>query len=119
MIVYRSGQIFCIDASGASAQAAKARFAQMQADRGSARGVAARLELVTLDYRRWWAEQQPEVRWAEAEARGAYVVDVSQTHWREKGFLLTFELTEDAKQFALLFLGLDQAACDALITSGA
>lgn len=114
MIIYRTGQAFRIDIAGASDDAVKARFAESRAERGSARGVASSLDQLALDFRRWWAEIQPEVRWADAEARGAYVVDVSQGYWREKCFLLTFELSEDATRFALLFLGLEQAACEAL-----
>lgn len=117
--MYRAGQSFRIDASGATDTLSKARFAESQAEQGAARDVAARVDRVAPDYRRWWAENQPEVRWAETEAHGAYVVDVSHGYWRETCFLLTFEFTQDATRFALLFLGQDQAACEALVRSEA
>ena len=117
MIVYRAGPSFRIDSSDASNDAAGKRFAEAHPDLRAVDDVAQELKRITLEYRRWWAEGQPEVRWAAMHATGAYVVDVSHVYWGDKTFLLTFEASSDASRFALLFLGLDQIACEAVVAA--
>lgn len=117
MILYRSGQSFRIAIVGASDEQAKACFASERTDEANSREVVASADQMTLQYRRWWAERQPEVCWAETNADGAYAIDVSHVFWWEKCFLITFELAADASRFALLFLGRDQAECEAAVWS--
>jgi len=117
MIVYRERQSFRIDSSDASNDAAGKRFAEARPGSRVVDDVARELERITLEYRRWWAEGQPEVRWAAMHATGAYVVDVSHIYWCDKTFLLTFEASSDASRFALLFLGLDQVACESVVAA--
>lgn len=115
MIVYRAGQSFRIDIAGSQNADVKNAFADARIARGLTASVAADAERATLEFRRWWAERQPEVRWAQSYSTGLYVVDVSTEYWRDKCFALTFDAPADAATFARIFLGLEQVECEAVM----
>jgi hypothetical protein len=115
MILYRTGQSFRIATIGANEPALLTEFTRKRPADVTDLDVTDRAHHLVTDYRRWWANSQPEERRAKAEVGSAYVVDVSNFDWTEGSYLLTFCEHADAQRFALLFLGLDQAECEALV----
>jgi hypothetical protein len=111
MILFRAGLSFRIDAEPARHPTMRAQF-ELEQSSGS-RPSGETTEPFSLAFRRWWAERQPEARWARLCATGPFVVDVSLPYWREGAFLLTFDDRGDAQRFAMTFLGCDQAQCEA------
>lgn len=112
MIVFRTGSSFRIDAQAARHPNVRGRFAQEQGLAQDLAVVVNASDEATLAFRRWWAEHQPEARWANARACGRFVIDVSHGYWRDGGFLLMFDEPSDAQAFALTFLGRDQTECE-------
>ncbi len=109
MILFRAGLSFRIAADAARRPEMRAQYVSEHPSPHHDRVSGVASEQVTLAFRRWWAERQPEARWASEQARGPFVIDVSHGHWRDGAFLLTFDESADAQRFALTFLGRDQS----------